>query len=203
MVGRIKNAIAEFRWGALPERRARGLVHLHDVLAGTSFQAKYWVIMGLLLGWMRHGGPIPWDRDVDFGFLERDLPAFLPAVEELVRRGYTLLPRHINNDGKITKWALVREGLKYEFFMCEEHGDRLRWYYHRRKPPTEVVNEIPAHGLDEIELYGRRWRKPVDADAYLTSLYGDWRTPNSGYVYWRDCAATIDRYPWSGQRTGT
>ncbi len=42
--------------------------------------------------------------------------------------------------------------------------------------------------------------KPDNADACLTALYGDWRTPDSHYVYWRDCGATVDRYPWSGER---
>lgn len=185
----------------MPERRARGLVHLFDVLAGTGFHHKYWMVMGLLLGCMRNGGPIPWDRDADFGFHERDLPAFMDALGALLRKGYSPCRLQVNNDGKITKWAVRRQGLKFEFFMFEQRGDCLRWYYHHsREPRLEIVNEIPVHGLDEFELYGRRWLKPDNADACLTALYGDWRTPDPDYVYWRDCAATVDRQPWSGER---
>lgn len=197
---KLKEAIAKFRWGPLPERRARGLIYLHDVLAGTGFHRKYWMVMGLLLGCMRDGGPIPWDRDADFGFLERDLPDFMAAFGELRRKGFSPCRLQVNNDGKITKWAVRRQGFKFEFFLFEQRADRLRWYYHSRKPRLEVVNEIPVHGLDEFELYGRRWLKPDNADACLTALYGDWRTPDSHYVYWRDCGATVDRYPWSGER---
>lgn len=202
-MGKLKQAIFRLRWGPLPQRREAGLVYLHDVLADTAFGHKYWVIMGLLLGCMRHGGPIPWDKDADFGFLERDLPDFLAALAELQKRGFEPCPLQVNNDGKTTKWAVRRQAMKYEFFLFEERGSRLRWYYHRRKPPIEVVNEVDAHGLDELELYGRRWLKPKDADAYLTALYGDWRTPNSNYVYWRDCGATVDRYPWSGEHVSS
>jgi len=157
--------------------------------------------MGLLLGCMRDGEPIRWDRDADFGFHEEDLPAFLAAFDELRRKGFSAARLQVNNDGSITKWAVRREGIKYEFFMFRRHGNRLRWYYHHsREPRLEIVNEVPVHGLDEFELYGRRWLKPDNADACLTALYGDWRVPDPDYVYWRDCAATVDRYPWNGER---
>jgi hypothetical protein len=64
-----------------------------------------------------------------------------------------------------------------------------------------VVNEVDAHELDEIELYGRRWLKPANHEDYLKSLYGDWRTPDPHYRYWRDCQASVARHPWTGRRT--
>ena len=199
-MGKLNDKIAELIWGPLALRRERGLVYLHDVLAQTGLNNKYWAVMGLLLGCMRDGVPIQWDRDADFGFLERDLPEFQGAIEELRNRGFSLRRLQINNDGRVTKWAVRRHAFKYEFFMFEEHGDRLRWHYHSRKAGIEVINEIPAHGLDEFTLYGRRWLKPDNADAYLTALYGDWRTPNPDYVYWRDCGVSIERSPWHGKR---
>jgi len=153
--------LASWRWGPLEERRRNGLVVLHDLLAGTPIHRKYWIIMGLLLGCVRDGGPIKWDRDADFGFLERDLPHFLAAAEVLRSRGFSLRPRQLNNDGSVTKWAFKRQGVKYEFFMFLERGDRLRWIYHSRKLQLELINELPRHELDEFELYGRRWLKPA------------------------------------------
>ena len=192
--------IHRWRWGTLEERRRNGLVLLHDVLAGTPLQGKYWMIMGLLLGCVRDGGPIKWDRDADFGFLESDLPHFLAAAEVLRSRGFNLRPRQLNNDGSVTKWAFKYQGVKYEFFMFLEREDRLRWLYHSQKLHLELINEVPRHGLDEIELYGRRWLKPANADEYLTTLYGNWRTPDPNYSYARDCQATVSRAPWSGKR---
>lgn len=199
-MSRLSVAIQRWRWGTLEDRRQRGLVLLHDVLATTPLGRRYWVIMGLLLGCVREGGPLRRDRDADFGFLERDLPHFLAAAEVLRSRGFDLRRAQVNNDGGVTKWAFKYQGFKYEFFMFLERGSRLRWIYHSRKPSLEVVNEVPQHGLDELELYGRRWLKPVDADQYLTRLYGDWRKPDPNYRYWRDCRATVSRSPWSGER---
>ncbi len=196
----LQKIIAELRWGPLETRRKRGLVYLHDVLAETSFGDKYWVIMGLLLGCMRDGEPIAWDRDADFAFHKRDLPAFNNALTVLRSHGFNLRPMQINNDGSITKWAVKRQGMKYEFFLIDEHEGRYRWLYHTRKAGLEIVNEIDVHGLDEFELYGRRWLKPTNTDEYLTALYGNWHKPDPDYVYWRDCNVSVDKQPWAGKR---
>lgn len=197
---KLNEFLFRLRWGPLEVRRQRGLVRLHDVLAGTSFAGKYWMIMGLLLGWMRDGGPIRWDRDSDFGFMDEDLPHFQAAAKALAGQGFSMRAPQVNNDGRTTKWALKYQGVKYEFFQFERHGGNFRWYYHRRKPPMELINEVPAHGLTTCEMYGRKWLMPDSAEAILTRIYGNWRKPDPDYVYWRDCGATIDRYPWTGER---
>lgn len=191
---------SRLRWGSLESRRARGLVRLHDVLARTGFHARYWIFLGLLLGCMRGGAPIRWDQDSDFAFLDRDLPQFLTALTALRQDGFDLRPLQVNNDGRTTKWALRHEGVKYEFFQLDVRGARLRWHYHRRQPSIEIVNEIPAHGLASLELYGRRFMIPDNPELQLTQIYGDWRTPHPGYTYWRDCRATVSRHAWAGKR---
>jgi phosphorylcholine metabolism protein LicD len=154
--------------------------------------------MGMLLGCIRHGEPMPWDLDADFGFLEQDLKRFRQAIRALEDKDFRLRPVSVNNDGTESKWAFRYQGVKYEFYLFRTVGSRLRWYYHAQKPSIEVVNEIEAHGLSEIELYGRRWLKPEDHEGYLEALYGDWQTPDPQYCYWKDCRATIIRRPWTG-----
>lgn len=156
--------------------------------------------MGLLLGCMRDGAPIAWDRDSDFGFGAEDLPHFIDAAQMLRREGYNLRPLQVNNDGRTTMWTLKYEAVKYDFFLFDRNGANIRWYSHQRKPPLELVNEVPAHGLAEFVLYGRHWRIPDNAEEILTRIYGDWRKPNPDYLQWRDCRAIVDRYPWTGER---
>jgi hypothetical protein len=199
-VRRLKELAERLLWGEPEERRRRGLVQLHELLSETSFDGKYFMTMGFLLGCVRDGAPIPWDRDFDFGFLRDDLSHFAAATEKLRARGYDLRPAQINNDGRITKWAFKLQGVKYEFFQFERHGGNVRWFYHRRKPPLELTNEVPWRGLVEQEVYGRRWLRPSNAEEVLSRIYGDWRIPNPGYVYWRDCGATLERRPWKGER---
>lgn len=199
-VRRLNEFFYRLRWGRLEERRRRGLMRLNELLSVTQFADKYWIIMCLLLGCIRDGAPIPWDRDSDFGFLDRDLSQFLSAMRMLRGEGFNLRPPQVNNDGRTTKWTLKFQGVKYEFFLFDRKGAKIRWHYHRRKPPLEVVIEVPAHGLAGYDLYGKRWQVPNSAEDILTQMYGDWRTPNPGYLYWRDCRAIVERYPWTGER---
>ncbi|MBM4197783.1 MAG: hypothetical protein FJ197_11965 [Gammaproteobacteria bacterium] len=200
---KLAEFVRRLRWGTLEERRRSGLVELYDLLAQTSFHDKYWVFLGLMLGCVREGGPLPRDRDSDFAFLDRDLGDFMAAVAVLRRNGYSLRPLQVNNDGRTTKWALKRRGYKFEFFQLDQRADRYRWHTHGRNPPTELVNEVPAHGLTYFELYGRRFRIPDNAEQQLEILYGNWRQPDPDYRYWRDCQATIERNPWTSSRRRT
>jgi hypothetical protein len=199
-VRRLNEFFYRLRWGSLEERRRRGLVRLHDLLATTDFADRYWMIMGLLLGCRRDGAPVPWDRDSDFGFMDEDLPSFLAAMRVLRDAGYNLRPPQVNNDGRTTMWTLKYEAVKYDFFLMQRHGGSYRWICHQRKPPLELVNEVPAHGLAAYVLYDRQWQVPDNAEDLLTRMYGDWRRPDPDYVYWRDCRAIVERYPWTGER---
>jgi hypothetical protein len=199
-VRRLHEFLHRLRWGRLEERRQRGLIWLHYVLSETAFADRYWLIMGFLLGYLREGAPIAGERDSGFGFMDRDLPQFLIAARKLRASGFNLRPPQVNNDGRTTMWTFKFQGLRYDFFLFEQQGANVRWYYHKRKPRMELVNEVPAHGLAQIEMYGRRWRIPDNAHEILTRIYGDWRKPNPGFVYWRDCGAIVERYPWTGER---
>ena len=111
-VRRLNEFFYRLRWGNLEERRRRGLIRLHERFSRTPFADKYWMIMGLLLGCMRDGAPISWDRDSDFGFLDRDLPRSSRRCASSAREGYDLGPRRVNNDGRTTTWTLKYQAVK-------------------------------------------------------------------------------------------
>jgi hypothetical protein len=132
--------------------------------------------------------------------MDHDLPLFLAAAQRLRAEGYNLRPPQVNNDGRTTMWTLKYEAIKYDFFLFQNNGTNMRWYFHQRKPPLELVSEVPAHGFAELDLYGKIWKVPSGAEDILAHIYGDWRKPNPDYVYWRDCHAIVERYPWTGER---
>jgi hypothetical protein len=192
----LREIFARTLWGGLDDRRRHGLVHLFDVISETPLHNRFWMNGGLLLGCIRCGGPLPHDDDADFSYWKADREKFVAATAVLKKHGFSERKTRLNNDGTKTKWAFRYRGVKYEFYEMEPIGDRMRWLSHARAPQLELVNEVPMHGLDVFELYGRRWMKPDDHETYLRSLYGDWRTPNKNYCYWNDSQAVVARLPW-------
>ncbi len=51
---------------------------------------EYWVDAGTLLGVMREGGLVDWDRDIDVGCWSSELPALKRVTEAMVDRGYSV-----------------------------------------------------------------------------------------------------------------
>jgi hypothetical protein len=47
------------------------LVFISDVIPYLEkWNVRYWAHSGTLLGCVRHGGFIPWDDDIDFGYID-------------------------------------------------------------------------------------------------------------------------------------
>lgn len=192
-------AVARRENGPMEERLSDGLHRLHAVLQGTSFADKYWINGGLLLGYVRSGGPLPHDPDVDFSFWRADREHFLAALPRLHKAGFRRWRRWANCEQEPTEWALKYRGIAFEFFEMHQADRKMRWYCYGGEPIQELLNEAPLHGLSTCQILGLSWQKPDDHESYLETLYGDWRTPNPDYYYVNDSQAVIRRRPWQGE----
>ena len=203
-MGRLSRNLRKVRaWcrgetGPLMPRLSEGMQRLNEVLQGTSFADKYWVNGGLLLGYVRSGGPLPHDPDVDFSFWRSDGEHLLAALPRLQQAGFRKWKRWTNNEQHVTEWSLTYRGVAFEFFEMHEAEQRMRWYCYGGNPIQELLNEVPLHGLAACQMFGHSWQKPDDHETYLQALYGDWRTPNPDYDYVHDSQAIIRRRPWQG-----
>lgn len=63
------------------------LTALNDIFANENI--RYVAIAGSSLGLQRHGGIIPWDDDIDLGFLEHDWERLLRLCDKLKTHGFT------------------------------------------------------------------------------------------------------------------
>ena len=77
---------------------------------------KYVALAGTILGLNRHGGIIPWDNDIDIGFIESEWIKLQSIRNELIRHKFTYNSNGINHChfGNIDCFKLKLNNNRYE-----------------------------------------------------------------------------------------
>lgn len=75
----------------------------------TEHDVRYYLAFGSMLGAVRHGGPIPWDNDVDITVPYPELPAFCETMKrELAHTKYRIcIPGDMSIRGNITVFPRI------------------------------------------------------------------------------------------------
>jgi hypothetical protein len=164
----------------------RDLRRINDVLATTSLADRYSVWGGMLLGWAREGRLLAHDMmDADFLVLEEDAVLIEEAALILEQAGYRRLHRYTNNAGQVTEYAFARHEARFDFFLLfPDAGMSSRRFFVYASGPDglmELEGRLTVEPLEHFDFLGRRWLKPKDHEALLTTIYGDWRTPDPNW----------------------
>ena len=72
------------------------------------YQIPYFLCCGTLLGCIRHQGPIPWDDDLDIGFLRKDYNKFINIAEKVMDGSLKLQTWYTDNH-----YALPHAKIRY------------------------------------------------------------------------------------------
>lgn len=166
---------------------------------------RYWIRAGLLLGWAREGRPLGHDlEDADFGYHRCDRGRLLEALPMLLERGFDPGAVFRNNAGEPTEFRVLRSGARFEFFEMAPVDDQLEYYLYAthgefRRDPRQLRCRLPSHGLEPVELAGRRWLKPDRHEEQLEAMYGAWRVPDPAHSFTRS-RAQVATEPWVGSR---
>lgn len=145
-----------------------------------------WLFGATLLGAIREGKIISWDKDIDLGY-----PSHL-VTPELIERfraaGYTVsgeykfshpempkfIPDHMGEQGK---FILGKDGVKVEM-CCFAPGKDGLLYYASGTPRFFVLPESLVYPQKKIALYDFEALVPENAEGQLSFVYGEnWRTP--------------------------
>lgn len=127
------------------------------------------LMSGTLLGFVREGGFLPHDHDVDLGLLpDVDLDAVAAALATADLDLVTCVA---------DRWivAVHESGLHVDLFR-HELRDGLLWH---RTRIHEWWNT--PFTLSELRVGGRRWSIPDDPERYLDENYGRWADPVAYY----------------------
>ena len=138
----------------------------------------FFLAAGTLLGFVRNGGPLAHDRDVDIGIFEEkpgvpDIAGILRAHPAIV-----LPPSARPGDHYFT----VRcQGIAVDIFLHDRSHDAVSFGFSHTR--GDIQWRLAPFGLTQASFHGRNWLLPAPASQYLSGLYGDtWQSPDLGFA---------------------
>ncbi len=173
----------------------------------------YYLDYGTLIGAVRDKGFIPWDDDMDISLVHesdyKNIPAVLKDIKKLGFRTYlrsfedsiekaetngnetvdikdiTFTEKESYRVAKIRNnkfWIFGRGGSTLDIFFKYEKDNKITWMAQRKLHSIEKSKL--SDELIEIDFYHLKCKIPKNYDEYLTSMYGDWKTPKEDWQYY-------------------
>lgn len=155
---------------------------------------KYIVDFGTLLGFVREGGFISHDIDVDIGILYANEKEKLKIKTKMESLGF-VRSEYFTIDSEIKEESYSKQGVKVDFFYYEKDSISSWCYIFYRIPNKrydsletfsagkytyDLINEI-----EYINIKGHLIPVPKNPEKILIEKYGEnWRIPEKNWHYW-------------------
>ena len=181
-----------YRWYSVPARRRNMKRNGYKVLdevyeISIKHNLKCFAVFGSLLGYIREGGFIPHDCDLDFGVLPETTPSKLVRVF-VEQYGFKFL-HAFSYHGKVTELTLQRHGVPMDFIFYKVDGTKswctvYHWdpnagYTDPRQNSVKYVNQARVTDLKTLTVHGARVFVPENYEDFLSSEFGEgWRIPD-------------------------
>jgi len=159
---------------------------------------KAFADFGTLLGLIREQGLLKHDLDIDTAVLGKpNLYRYVTMIME--RNGYQLWREYIYN-GKVVEQSYHYKDTKVDINYYEYTDTGVNTWLFYRSPDKKYKNNkrsivrmdySPINDIKTIKIKGQNITIPSNAEQILEEKYGkNWRTPDKGWVYWKNPAAT-------------
>ena len=184
-----------YRLYSVPKRRLNmkrnGYKVLDDVYRICEENAiGCFAVFGSLLGYIRAGGFIPHDCDLDFGVMPDVSPAHLTKIF-VEKNGFRFL-HAFSYHGEVTEVTLQWRGVPMDFIFYKSdevkswctvyHWTPDAGYTDPRQNSVKHVNQARITKLKTIEVHGARVMVPENAEEVLCSEFGEgWRVPDPSF----------------------
>lgn len=168
---------------------AQALVALQAVLMPVGM--KVFLVSGTLLGYARGGQLLPHDKDIDVGVLgwENQFDIVLALVKSGQfevntstmegQRTYLLSVRHLATGIPVDVFIYHAEDGQYVTGVQADFGYLQKFAF---TPFT----------LEEVDFLDIKIHVPSDVDRNLQENFGNWRTPDPGYISHLESPSTLD-----------
>jgi len=161
---------------------------------------------GTLLGIVREKRLLPWDNDLDITITDDYLKNLLKARKYMWLAGYrTRIKYHKNDIGPFKKGTvrmmkvstrkfLFVKGIKLlDIFIKTKEAGKYFWVVGIKSPVLKSVDAHYYEKFSNVNFKGADLSVPYDLDDYLTSRYGDWKTPVKQWDFRKDDNAIVSK----------
>lgn len=172
-----------------PAVAAQALVALQAILAPAGL--KVFLVSGTLLGYARGGGLLPHDKDIDVGVLGWE--SQFDIVLALLKSGQF----EVNTstmEGEKTYLLSVRHratGIPVDVFIYHAQDGKYVTGVQGDYGYLQTFAFTPFQ-LEEVDFLGIKIHVPGDIDRNLTENFGNWQTPDPGYISHLESPSTVD-----------
>jgi hypothetical protein len=145
----------------------------------------YWMDFGTLLGAVRNGELIPWDKDADFGVLLKDEPKIDKLYGKIRRAGFDIdkpwnglykvyYSKHNRNYIDLFTWDKWSLNQKRKDWWKRECMHNMIGLNHKKFFPSWFIEET-----EWVELHGKPLRAPREYEKFLELRFGkSWKIPS-------------------------
>lgn len=159
-----------------PRAAIGALRDICDILTGAG--VRHFLAAGTLLGFVRGGGPLAHDRDVDIGVLQSDDAP--PDIAALLRSHPALLMPASARSGD-RYFGFSHKGVAVDIFIHKRTGEHFLCGV--SDTPGDVQWRFSAFDLVSADFNGLTWTIPHDSHRYLEESYGrGWSEPDTGFA---------------------
>ena len=152
------------------------ILAMHAAL--TELNVPFFLAFGTLLGLVRDGHLLPFDKDLDIG-VSWDLPRG-KLLNALGRYGFISNGgKEYSDDDPVWNYAVVyvKTGIALDFFFFKHEGDKYITGIDSK--PVNLKWVFPYFELQQAHWQNRDWFVPSPPDVFFESVYGkDWKAPD-------------------------